>query len=209
MGIRAFATQRRRGLSKTFCSANRSSGTRNHLPGGGGFEQMQAETCEPVDCDGSGCLAIRPDRLFERKRAHLRRHSPVALPPGHPDPSAPPLEHTIETSTSSSVQATVFSPVTTRRPARPDAPGGPATPCGPDGPCGPGAPGGPCGPVDPTGPGVPFSPGGPACPCCPWGPCGPEQHASSRLSNVATKHAVFICAPCYTAVAGITTHVLV
>src|SRR5262249_56393744 len=89
-------------------------------------------------------------------QTHLRIHKPVAVTPAeHPAPSGTPAEHNNETSTSSSLQLTVFTPLTIRRPALP------AEPAGPGGPWSPFAPVGPVGPWSPL---APFSPGGPVGP---------------------------------------------
>ena len=74
-------------------------------------------------------------------QAHLRIHKPVAVVPAeHPAPSGAPAEHNTETSTSSSLQLTVFWPLTIRRPALPAEPAGPGGPWSPFGPVGPGGP---------------------------------------------------------------------
>ena len=64
---------------------------------------------------------------------HLRMHKPVVclLPAEHLAPSGAPVEQTTETSTSSSLQLTVPSPLTIRRPAVPALPAEPAGPGGP------------------------------------------------------------------------------
>jgi len=81
---------------------------------------------------------------------HLRMHKPVVvLAAGHSAPLGAPAEQTTETSASSSLQLTVPSPLTIRRPAVPALPAEPASPGGPWSPFGPG------------GPWSPFAPGGP------------------------------------------------
>src|SRR5262249_46989730 len=47
-------------------------------------------------------------------QTHLCIHKPVGLPAEHPAPSGTPSEHITETSTSSALQLTVFSPLTIR-----------------------------------------------------------------------------------------------
>ena len=60
---------------------------------------------------------------------HLRMHKPVVVPAaGHSAPSGVPAEQTTETSTSSALQPTVFSPLTIRKPVMPAGPGGPIGP---------------------------------------------------------------------------------
>jgi hypothetical protein len=116
-----------------------------------------------------------------------RIHNPVVVvAAGQVAPSGAPAEQTTETSTSSELQATDFSPVATRSPALPAGPAAPATPCGPVSPLGPG---GPWSPFGPAGPATPFSPGAPACP---GGPCGPEQPQSTRLSSAIVNVAALI-----------------
>src|SRR6516162_1539774 len=61
-----------------------------------------------------------------RLQTHLRIHKPVVvLPAEHPAPSGAPAEQTTETSASSSLQLTVPSPLTIRRPALPAEPARP------------------------------------------------------------------------------------
>jgi hypothetical protein len=57
---------------------------------------------------------------------HLRMHKPVVvLAAGHSAPSGAPAEQTTEASTLSSLQATVFSPLTIRKPVMPAGPAPP------------------------------------------------------------------------------------
>lgn len=65
-------------------------------------------------------------------QTHLRMHKPVVvLAAGHSAPSGAPAEQTTETNTSSSLQPTIFSPLTIRKPVLPAGPGGPTGPCEP------------------------------------------------------------------------------
>src|SRR6516165_5461658 len=78
-------------------------------------------------------------------QTHLRIHKPVAVTPAeHSAPSGTPAEHNNETSTSSSLHLTVFTPLTIRMSALPAEPAGPGGPWSPFGPVGPG---GPCSPL--------------------------------------------------------------
>ena len=66
-----------------------------------------------------GDIRRNPSRL----QAHLRIHKPVAgLPAEHFAPSGAPAEQTTETNASSSLQLTVPSPLTIRRPVLPGLP---------------------------------------------------------------------------------------
>src|SRR4029453_6287588 len=119
-------------------------------------------------------------------------HRPVAAASGvaHLAPSGAPLEHTSETTASSSPHLTVPVPVTTRKagagsPFGPGGPAGPAGPCGPGAPAVPAGPGGPCPPAGPCGPGAPV---GPAGPCAPAGPgVGCPQPATASIMMMAKK----------------------